>query len=64
MNKYNKEGMIAMNKQSKKKNVVLYILGNVIVAVCTFLAMPKIIDFLSAKMYPSKHVSKSEEEDD
>lgn len=51
-----------MNKQNKKK-VGFYILGSAVVAACAFIAMPKIIDFISTQMYNPKQTLKTEEDD-
>ena len=51
-------------KESSKKRPGLYIIGSIAVAVGAFIAMPKIIDYLSTKMYNTNPASKDENDDD
>jgi phosphate/sulfate permease len=50
-------------KESSKKRKGLYVIGSIALAVGGFIAMPKIIDFLSTKMYRTNPASKKEADD-
>lgn len=50
-------------KKKRKKKTEWYILGSVVIAAGAFVAMPKIIDFLSNKMYDQKPVSNADDDD-
>ena len=51
------------NRRNKKKTG-LYIIGSVALAAGAFIAMPKIIDSLSTKMYRVIQTPKDEDDDD
>lgn len=51
-------------QQKKKKNTGLYIVGSLALAAGAVIVMPKVIDYLTEKMYAPASSSTSDDDDD